>query len=106
MPVIINQNGINMGGLGITSSSSVNGILIPDETGSLVTTARADSHISALNTVNLSSGDIVVNSTTQQVGYSCFQHTGNGTTLAVNNGMDMSTQWGNAVSETYGGLVR
>lgn len=38
-------------------------------------------------------------------GFSTTLYTGNGTAQSINTGVDMATQWGDDVSETYGGLA-
>ena len=38
-------------------------------------------------------------------GFATTLYTGNGTTQSVNTGVDMTTQWGNSATETFGGLV-
>ena len=62
------------------------------------------------NTNNLApyhiyNGSLALASTVSTAGFSTTLYTGNGSTQSITTGVDMSTQWGNDVSETYGGLV-
>ena len=50
-------------------------------------------------------GSVEATNTVVTNGFSTTLYTGNGTTQSVVTGIDMSTQWGNDVSETFGGLV-
>ena len=50
-------------------------------------------------------GSLALASTVSTAGFSTTLYTGNGGTQSINTGVDMSTQWGNDASETFGGLV-
>lgn len=54
---------------------------------------------------HLLQGNLSVSNEVITNGFSTTLYTGNGGTQAINTGVDMSTQWGNDVSETFGGLV-
>lgn len=54
---------------------------------------------------HLLQGSLSVSNEVITNGFSTTLYTGNGTTQSVVTGIDMSTQWGNDVSETFGGLV-
>ena len=63
------------------------------------------SHISGITAYHLLQGNLSVSNEVITNGFSTTLYTGNGGTQSINTGIDMSTQWGNDVSETFGGLV-
>lgn len=50
-------------------------------------------------------GNVEATNTVITNGFSTTLYTGNGSTQAINTGVDMATQWGDDDSETFGGLV-
>ena len=54
---------------------------------------------------HLLQGNLSVSNEVITNGFSTTLYTGNGGAQSINTGVDMATQWGNDVSETYGGLV-
>lgn len=54
---------------------------------------------------HLLQGNLSVSNEVITNGFSTKLYTGNGITQSVITGIDMTTQWGNDVSETFGGLV-
>lgn len=68
---------------------------------------KTESHIplSGVASYHLLSGSLALQNTVITNGFSTTLYTGNGTTQSINTGIDMATQWGNDVSETFGGLV-
>lgn len=63
------------------------------------------SHISGITAYHLLQGNLSVSNEVITNGFSTTLYTGNGGTQSTNTGIDMATQWGNDVSETFGGLV-
>ena len=61
--------------------------------------------LSNLAPYHIYNGSLALASTTPTVGFSTTLYTGNGSTQSITTGVDMATQWGNDVSETFGGLV-
>ena len=53
---------------------------------------------------HLLQGNLSVSNEVITNGFSTTLYTGNGSTQSINTGIDMNTQWGNDVSETFGGL--
>lgn len=96
---------IDTGGAAIVNSSTINGLTVPNETGSLVTTQRANSHIGGVNPTTLLQGDISLTNETTTTVFSSTKWTGSGVARNISTGVDMSTQWGNDSSKTNGGLV-
>ena len=69
--------------------------------------ASIDNHIglSGITAYHLYNGTVEATNKVITNGFSTTLYTGNGSTQSINTGVDMSTQWGNDASETYGGLV-
>lgn len=63
------------------------------------------SHISGITSTHLLGGNLSVSNEVITNGFSTTLYTGNGGAQSVNTGINMATQWGNDVSETFGGLV-
>lgn len=61
--------------------------------------------LSGVTAYHLLEGSLALASTTPTSGFSTTLYTGNGSTQSINTGIDMATQWGNDVSEKFGGLV-
>jgi len=61
--------------------------------------------LSGVSAYHLLSGSLSLQNSVVTNGFGTTLHTGNGTTQAVVTGVDMATQWGNSVTETFGGLV-
>ena len=68
-------------------------------------TTQIATHISGIASYHLLQGNLAVSNYTITQGFNTTLYTGNGTTQSINTGIDMSTQWGNDASETFGGLV-
>jgi hypothetical protein len=69
---------------------------------------RLNSHIplSAFTSYNLLDGNLSVGSYVTQKAVDTFLYTGNTTTLpTINLGMNLESQWGNTVNETYGYII-
>ena len=61
-------------------------------------------HISIPTSYHIYNGEVTATNTVVTNGFSTTLHTGNGGTQSINTDVDMSTQWGNDASETFGGL--
>lgn len=62
------------------------------------------SHISGITATHLLGGNLYVSNEVITNGFSTTLYTGNGGTQSINTGINMTTQWGDDVSETFGGL--
>lgn len=95
---------------GVTTVSMTNGAgntnLVLPESGTVATTADINSiSLSGVTAYHLLQGNLSVSNEIITNGFSTTLYTGNGGTQSINTGVDMATQWGNDVSETFGGLV-
>ena len=61
--------------------------------------------ISIPTAYHIYNGSVETTNTILTNGFSTTLYTGNGSTQSINTGVDMATQWGNDVSEQFGGLV-
>lgn len=68
-------------------------------------TTQIATHISGIVAYHLLQGNLAVSNYITTQGFNTTLYTGNGGTQSINTGIDMSTQWGNDASETFGGLV-
>lgn len=68
-------------------------------------TTQIATHISGIVAYHLLQGNLAVSNYTTTQGFNTTLYTGNGSTQSITTGIDMSTQWGNDVSEKFGGLV-
>ena len=71
----------------------------------LFDTADYKEHVSVPTSYHIYNGEVTATNTVVTNGFATKLHTGNGTTQAVVTDVDMDTQWGNDVSEKFGGLV-
>lgn len=62
-------------------------------------------HISVPTSYHIYNGTVEATNTIITNGFSSTLYTGNGSTQSINAGVDMTTQWGDNASETFGGLV-
>lgn len=69
--------------------------------------ASIDNHIglSGITAYHLLQGNLAVDNTVTTQGFNTTLYTGNGGTQSINTGIDFATQWGNDVSEQFGGLA-
>lgn len=68
-------------------------------------TSDIKNRISVPTAYHMYNGNLEISNTVLTTGFSTALHVGNGTSQNVTTGIDMSTQWGNDASETFGGLV-
>ena len=85
-------------------------VVIPKEGGVLATEAAVSQLIDTVNPnvpapYHIYNGKVEVSNTVATNGFATTLWTGNGATQDVVTGVDMSTQWGDDASETFGGLV-
>lgn len=62
-------------------------------------------HMSIPAAYHIYNGQLSLSNTVTTAGFSTTLYTGNGATQSITTGIDMNTQWGNDVSEKFGGLV-
>ena len=62
-------------------------------------------NLSGITAYHLLQGNLAVSTSTTTQGFNTTLYTGNGSTQSITTGIDMDTQWGNNVSERFGGLV-
>lgn len=62
-------------------------------------------NLSSVTAYHLLQGNLAIDSSVITQGFNTTLYTGNGSTQSITTGIDMSTQWGNDVSEKFGGLV-
>ena len=91
------------------ASSNVT-VTIPKEGGVLATQSGLDTAMSTINAnvpaaYHIYNGQLALSNTVTTTGFSTTLYTGNGTSQSITTGVDMDTQWGNAASEKFGGLV-
>lgn len=87
------------------ADGAVIGLHVPDGLASGERTLALGTNLSGITAYHLLQGNLAVSNSTITQGFNTTLYTGNGTTQAVNTGIDMSTQWGNTAEETFGGLV-
>ncbi|MGE4399389.1 MAG: hypothetical protein AB7D29_07700 [Campylobacterales bacterium] len=83
---------------------TINGESI-EGTGNLSISGSGSVSLSMAAAYHLLSGSLALASSVITAGFATALYTGNGSTQSINTGVDMSTQWGNDASETFGGLV-
>ena len=98
---------------GVLSISFPDGVtnteVVLPESGNIATKEETvdvyNSHIAVDKPYHLLQGNLAVDNFVTTQGFNTTLYTGNGTTQSINTGIDMATQWGNDVNETFGGLV-
>lgn len=97
--------------LGFETGASGNvSTTLPKEGGKLATQSGLDTVMSTINAsvpaaYHIYNGQLALANTVITNGFSTTLYTGNGTSQSITTGVDMDTQWGNDVSEKFGGLL-
>lgn len=87
------------------NDGSIIGLVVPDGLVSGEREVSLGSNLSGITAYHLLGGNLSIDNSTITQGFNTTLYTGNGTTQAVNTGIDMDTQWGNTADERFGGLV-
>ena len=87
------------------NDGAVIGLVVPDGLTSGERQIALGTNLSGITAYHLLQGNLAVSASTITQGMNTTLYTGNGSTQSITTGIDMSTQWGNDASETFGGLV-
>ena len=87
------------------ADGAVIGLIVPNGLTSGERQISLGVNLSGITAYHLLEGNLSVSNEVITNGFSTTLYTGNGATQSINTGIDMSTQWGNDASETFGGLT-